>query len=128
MIVVFDGQCLVCNGSVQFLLRHDSKRALRFAAIQTEAGRALVLAAGLRVDSLETFLFVDGDRAWRQTAALFRVCHALGGFWRLAWIGWIVPAPLRDALYGLVARNRFRFFPRQEVCMIPRPEDRSRFL
>jgi predicted DCC family thiol-disulfide oxidoreductase YuxK len=128
VIVVFDAQCLLCNGWVQFLLRHDRHGALRYASIQGETGRALLARAGLPVEGLETLLVVDGERSWQHTAAILRVVHALGWPWRLAWLGWLVPAPLRDAAYRAIARRRYRLFGRSETCLMPPPAARARFL
>lgn len=128
MIVVFDAQCLLCNGWVQFILRHDRAGRIRFASMQGATGQQLLADAGLRVDSLQTLLVIDGARSWQHTAAILRVLHALGWPWRLAWVGWLVPAPLRDALYRWVARNRYRIWGRSEVCMVPSPESAARFL
>ncbi len=128
MIVVFDGQCLLCNGWVQFLLRHDRSQRIRFASIQSAVGQQLLARAGLRVEGLQTLLVIDGERGWQHTAAILRVLHALGWPWRLAWVGWLVPAPLRDALYRWVARNRYRIWGRSATCMLPAPEHRARFL
>ncbi|MGC3984419.1 MAG: thiol-disulfide oxidoreductase DCC family protein [Pseudorhodoferax sp.] len=128
MIVVFDGQCLLCNGWVQFLLKHDRAGRLRFAAIQGRTGQALLARQGLRVEGLQTLLLVDGDRVWQHTAAIFRVLHALGWPWRLAWMGWLVPVVVRDPLYRLMARHRYRWFGRHDTCMVPTPNVAERFL
>ncbi len=128
MIVVFDSQCLLCNGWVQFLLRHDRAQRIRFASIQGTAGQQLLAQAGLPIDGLQTLLVIDGERSWQHTAAILRVLHALGWPWRLAWVGWLVPAPLRDALYRLGARNRYRIWGRSDTCMVPSPEVAARFL
>lgn len=128
MIVVFDGQCLLCNGWVQFLLRHDRAQRIRFASIQSAVGQQLLARAGLQIEGLQTLLVVDGERSWQHTAAILRVLHALGWPWRLAWVGWLVPAPLRDGLYRWVARNRYRIWGRSATCMLPAPEHAARFL
>lgn len=128
MIVVFDAQCLLCDGWVRFLLRHDKHQRLRFASIQGAQGLALLQRAGLQVDGLQTLLLVDGERSWQHTAAILRVLHGLGGFWRLAWLGWLVPAPIRDALYRWLARNRYRWFGRSETCLLPPADAAWRFL
>lgn len=128
MIIVFDAQCLLCSGWVRFLLKHDRRGVFRFASIQGEHGRALLARAGLRVDGLQTLLLVDGERTWQHTGAILRVLHGLGWPWRLAWIGWVVPAPVRDAVYRLVARNRYRLFGRSEACMLPPEGAVGRFL
>lgn len=128
MIVVFDGQCLLCNGWVQFLLRHDRAQRIRFASVQSAVGQQLLARAGLQVEGLQTLLVIDGERSWQHTAAILRVLHALGWPWRLAWVGWLVPAPLRDVLYRWVARNRYRIWGRSATCMLPAPEHAARFL
>jgi predicted DCC family thiol-disulfide oxidoreductase YuxK len=128
VIVVFDAQCLLCDGWVKFLLRHDKQRRLRFASIQGERGAALLQRAGLQVEGLQTLLLVDGDRSWQHTAAILRILHVLGGLWRLAWLAWLVPAPLRDALYRWLARNRYRWFGRSETCLLPPADAAWRFL
>jgi predicted DCC family thiol-disulfide oxidoreductase YuxK len=128
MIVVYDAQCLLCSGWVQFLLRHDRAGTFRFAAIQGATGQRLLADAGLKVDGLQTLLLIDGARSWQETAAILRVLHVLGWPWRLAWLGWLVPAPLRNAMYRLVARNRYRFFGRSPVCIVPPADVRARFL
>ena len=128
MIVVFDAKCLLCNASVQFLLRHDHRGILRFASIQGKSGRELLAQAGLRADGLQTLLLVDGNRSWQHTAAILRVLHALGWPWRAAWIAWLVPSLLRDAVYRWLARNRYWLFGRSEVCLMPPSDYRARFL
>ncbi len=128
MIIVFDAQCLLCSGWVRFLLRHDRRAVFRFASIQGATGRTLLKQAGLQVDGLQTLLLVDGERHWQHTAAILRVLHALGWPWRLAWAGWLVPAPLRDAVYRWVARHRYRIFGRTETCLLPPPDHATRFL
>ena len=116
------------HGWVQFLLRHDRQRVFRFASMQGNAGRGLLAQAGLKVDGLQTLLLVDGQRSWQHTAAILRVLDALGWPWRLAWIGWLAPVFLRDALYRWVARNRYWMFGRSERCLTPPPDHAARFL
>lgn len=128
MIVVFDAQCLLCNGWVRFLLRHDRRQVMQFASIQGAAGKRLLDQAGLAVDGLQTLLVVDGERAWQHTSAILRVLDALGWPWRLAWVAWPVPAPVRDGLYRLAARNRYRLFGRTETCALPPQNFAERFL
>ncbi len=128
MIVVFDSKCLLCNGWVKFLLKHDRAGLIQFASIQGVTGQSLLSDAGLQVEGLQTLLLVDGPTAWQHTAAIFRVLHALGWPWRLAWLGWLVPAPIRDAMYRLVARNRYWLFGRSETCLLPAPNFSARFL
>lgn len=128
MIIVFDAQCLLCNGWVKFLLRHDAKAVFRFASIQGEQGRRMLEEAGLKVEGLETLLLVDDEGTWQHTEAILRILRGLGWPWRIAGLLRIIPAAWRDAAYRLIARNRYRWFGRSEVCLIPTPDVRARFL
>ncbi|MGH8783015.1 thiol-disulfide oxidoreductase DCC family protein [Paraburkholderia sp.] len=128
MILVFDARCLLCSSWVRFLLKRDRRKVFRFASMQSPAGEALLKAAGLSVENLETLLLVDGEQSYRHTAAILRIAHQLGGAWRLLWLGWLVPAPIRDAAYRFVARNRYRIFRRREQCFLPSADDQSRFI
>lgn len=128
MIVVFDAQCLLCSRWVKFLLKYDRRGAVRFASMQGATGQALLSQAGLRVDGLQTLLLVDGSRSWQHTGAILRLLHALGWPWRAAWLAWPIPAPLRDAAYRLVARNRYRWFGRSDTCLMPPAGYHARFL
>ncbi|ETC87168.1 hypothetical protein XHC_3366 [Xanthomonas hortorum pv. carotae str. M081] len=126
--IVFDGVCLLCNGWVKFLLRHDRHGRYRFAAMQGQAGRALLLQHGLDPDDPLSFLLVDASGAWTDSDAIVRVLAGLGGVWRLATVLRVVPSSVRDIGYRLIARNRYRWFGRTEHCMLPSPEQRARFL
>ena len=80
------------------------------------------------MDGLQTLLLIDGEHSWQHTGAIFRVRGALGWPWRLAWLGWLVPVQLRDPLYRLLARNRYRVFGRLEQCAMPPADYRIRIL
>ena len=127
-IVVFDGVCALCSGWVRFLLRHDRESRYRFAAMQTEAGRALLVAHGLDPDDPSSFLLIDGERAWKDSDAIRCVVGGLGGIWRIAELLALLPRGLRDRVYRLVARNRYRWFGRTQTCFLPTPEQRARFI
>lgn len=132
-VIVFDGVCVLCNGWVRFLLRHDRRRRYRFAAMQGEAGRALLARHGLDPDDPVSFLLVEYDmgtspRVSTDTTAIRRVLAGLGGFWRVAHLAALLPGFVRDPLYRLFARNRYRLFGRHDACMVPNEETRARFL
>ncbi|WP_394001466.1 thiol-disulfide oxidoreductase DCC family protein [Luteimonas sp. WGS1318] len=127
-IVVFDGVCALCNGWVRFLLRHDRRTGFRFAAMQDAVGRDLLHAHGIDPADPVSFLLVDGEAAWHDSAAVIEVLRRLGGGWRLAVLLRIVPRRLRDAGYRLLARQRYRLFGRHEACMVPPPGTADRFL
>lgn len=128
-IIVFDGVCLLCSRGVRFVLKHDRAQRYHFAAMQSDAGRALLLAHGLNVDSPLSFLLVEDGHGYTDSQALVRILRGLGPRrWRwLAGSLQIVPRGLRDRAYRLVARHRSRLFGQSRSCFVPTPEQRARF-
>lgn len=127
-IVVFDGVCHLCNGWVDFILRHDRRVGYRFAAMQSARGQALIAAQGYRTDSLPTLLLFEDGRCRTHTDAIIRIVSSFGGAWRLAQAARVAPPLVRDPLYRLIARNRYRMFGRRDSCRVPPAEARDRFL
>jgi predicted DCC family thiol-disulfide oxidoreductase YuxK len=127
-VIVFDGVCVLCNGWVRFLLRHDRQQRYRFAAMQTESGRALLAGNGLDPNEPASFLLVENGKAWSDTDAIVRVVGSLGGAWRLVNAVRVLPRPLRNQLYRIMARNRYRWFGRHEACALPPAGHEGRFL
>ena len=128
-VIVFDGVCVLCNGWVRFLLRRDRNARFRFAAMQTDAGRALLARHGLDPLDPASFLLMESDVAWTDTEAIARVLATLRGPWPvLARAIRAVPRPLRDTTYRFLARNRYRLFGRHDACSLPPPAAASRFL
>ena len=139
-IVLFDGECNLCNRSVDFLLRHDRKRRLRFASLQSDVARTLLARSGMDALALaphedpdgtedpSTIVFVDGDRLHVKSGAALRILTAIGWPWRALGAFLIIPPLLRDGVYDWIARNRFQWFGRRDTCRIPTPEERSLFL
>lgn len=126
-VIVFDGICVLCNGWVRFLLKHDRRGRYRFAAMQTDAGRALLALHGLDPDDPVSFLLVEDGRAWTDTDAIVRVLAGLGGAWKLAGATLLAPRAVRDPLYRLLARNRYRWFG-TTACHVPGEGERWRFI
>lgn len=127
-VIVFDGVCALCNRWVRFLLRFDRRRRYHFAAMQGAQGAALLRAHGLDPHDPLSFLLVDAQGAWTDTDAILRVLAGLGGVWRLAGILKVLPRAWRDHAYRVLARNRYRWFGRHDACLLPTPEQATRFL
>ena len=131
MVLLYDGVCGLCNRSVHLIIRHDRRRELRFAALQSEYGKSVV-ARHPELQNIDSLVLVDtanGEEKFstHSTAAL-QIASYLGGWWKFFLIAYVVPRPLRDVLYNLFARYRYRLFGRYESCPIPSPEIRSRFI
>jgi len=132
-LVLYDGVCGLCDHFVQFLLRIDTHDRLRFAALQGPIGTEILTKAGRVADSLATVVVVadhgtDQERLLdRSDAALFAVASA-GGIYGMASAFRIVPRFIRDGVYNLVAKTRYRIFGRFDACPIPKPATRAKFL
>jgi predicted DCC family thiol-disulfide oxidoreductase YuxK len=127
-VLLFDGVCNLCNGTVRFVAERDPVGRFHFAALQSDKGRELLARCGLPLDALDTFVLVEGDRCWTRSDAALRVARGLSGAWPLLAVLRLVPRFLRDRVYGWVAGHRYAWFGKQESCMVPSPELRSRFL
>ncbi|MBP1995802.1 thiol-disulfide oxidoreductase DCC family protein [Paenibacillus eucommiae] len=154
--ILFDGVCNLCNGAVQFIIRRDPKGHFQFAAQQSTTGQAILqqLASldptdptkpGASLDPLKpldslnpshphksdepnTILLIEGTNCYTRSSAALRIARRLRGAWPLLYIGILIPPFIRNAIYDLIARNRYRWFGRQEQCMLPTPETKKRFL
>ena len=127
-VMLFDGVCNLCNGWVHFAIARDPEARLRFAAVQSPLGQAFLARHGLPLDVYDSFYFVEDGVAYEKSAAWFRMVRHLRWPWPWFRAGAIVPRGLRDVVYDLVARNRYRWFGRQEVCMVPTPNIAARFI
>jgi len=127
-IVIFDGTCNFCAGSVNFILRHEAQPDLLFAPLQSAAGARLLRQHAFDPDDARTFVLVSNGTAYTKSAASIRVAGHFRGAWKWLAALRVVPRPLRDRAYDVFARNRYRWFGRRETCMLPTPELRARFL
>lgn len=125
-IVLFDGVCNFCNGSVNFIIRNDPEKRFKFAALQSEAGQELRAKYGIGED-VDSIVLIENGKAYTHSTAGLRIAKTLGGIWSLGYVGIIIPAFIRDFLYRKFAKNRYRFFGRQDACMLPTPDVRDRF-
>lgn len=115
-IILFDGDCVLCSANAQFVLRHDRRGHFRLAPMQGEAGAAICRAHGMDPLAPDSILVVEGDRVWRDSDAVLRICTGLGFPWRLLAAFRLVPGFLRDPAYRWVARHRYRLFGRRDTC------------
>ena len=126
-VILFDGVCNLCNASVDFILTHDPKGRFRFAALQSERGESLLRAHGLETD-LKTIILLDEGRIYTRSDAALRIAAGLSGPWSLLRLLLILPRPLRDLGYRLIARYRYSWFGKRKDCRLPSPAERDRFL
>ena len=132
-VLLYDGVCGFCNGAVQTILRHDRRGRLRFAALQSDYGRA-ALARHPELSGVDSVVFLEaspetgGERVSVRSEAGLRVASYLGGPWKFFLLGRLLPARVRDYLYDLFARHRYKLFGKYDTCLLPPPEMRARFI
>lgn len=127
-VILFDGVCNLCNGSVQFVIKHDKAARYSFASLQSETGRELLQQYHLPLTDFNSFVLIKDGRAFTKSSAALMVAKDLTGWVQLLYGFIIVPVFIRDAVYNLVARNRYKWFGKKETCMLPSPALQSRFL
>jgi len=127
-ILLFDGVCNLCNGSVQLIIRRDPEARFRFASLQSEVGQRYLEELQVDRDAVDSVILVEGGRWYKESDAALRIARLLGGPWKAMGILRLLPRPLRDRLYRFIARHRYRWFGKRESCWLPTPELRERFL
>lgn len=120
--------CVLCSANAQFVLRHDRARRFRLASMQGDVGAEIYRRLGIDPEDPDTIVVVDGERAVRDSDAVLAIYSGLGWPWQLMGVFRLVPRALRDPVYRLIARNRYRLFGRRESCWMPSQEDRERIL
>ena len=127
-ILLFDGVCNLCNGSIQFIIPRDPGGTLRFAPLQSDLGQTVRESTGLSTDDLETVVLVDDGMAYTKSDAAIRVGEHLGGVYRLLSLGRLLPRSFRDRIYDVVAENRYDWFGKKDQCMVPDDDVSDRFI
>lgn len=127
-LIIFDGMCNLCTFSVRFILQHESAPILHFTPLQSEAGARLLQTYGFDPADAKTFVFIQNGQAYTRSAAALGVAKYLRWPWRGLLIFRVLPSAWRDAVYDVIARNRYRWFGQKAVCMLPTPELRARFI
>ncbi len=127
-IFVFDGMCVMCSGFMRFVMQRDRKHHFRFLPAQSPLGEALYVHYGLKAGDYDSVLLIEHGLVRVKWDASIGVFEGLGWPWRVAGLGRVLPKFLSNPLYSFIARNRFKWFGRREVCLLPTAEDRERFL
>ena len=126
-IILFDGICNLCNGVVAFLIKKDKKALFRFAALQSEAGQALLHQYHMD-DENTTFYYIRGNECFQKSTAVLEMLKDLGGIWKAFYFLRYIPLRARDTVYLFVSRNRYQWFGKRKSCGIPVSNVRNRFL
>lgn len=126
MVVFFDGVCNLCQSSVRHLIKFDKRQWLKFAPLQGQFAKQNLDPKDLR--GMDTILLFDGQKVYKKSDAILKLCTVLGHWHKLLLIGYFIPTFLRDRVYDFIAQNRYRWFGQQEHCMVPTKDIQDRFL
>ena len=127
-IIVFDGICIFCNGAVNFIIKRDPQKLFAFTPMQSEYAQELMNKYQIHNVGVDTFLLIKNRQCFLFSSAAIEIAKQLTGFWWLFGIFKLIPSSVRDFLYKLFARNRYRLFGRSDQCMVPSDEVKSRFI
>jgi len=127
-IILFDGVCNLCNGTVQFVIKRDKKNQFLFASLQSMEGKKILMENNVLPDKLYSFILAEDGKIYDRSTAALRVIKKLSGFWHFFYGFIIVPEFIRNGIYNFIARNRYKWFGKKDECMVPTPELKAKFL
>ncbi len=128
-IILFDGVCNLCNSSVQLVIKNDPKGYFKFASLQSAAGQALLQQHNIPVDNNpDSLVLIEHNKVYKFSTAALRIARKLSGLYPLLYAFIVIPPFIRNGVYKFIARNRYRWWGKQERCWLPSPELKSRFL
>ena len=127
-IILFDGICNLCNGAVQTVIKNDAEGKFLFASLQSETGQQLLRQYNLPLQQFNSFFLLQNGKVYSQSTAALKVVRQLKGAWKWLYAFIIVPKFVRDAVYNLIAKNRYKWFGKADNCMLPTPQLKARFL
>lgn len=126
-IIFFDGVCKLCNSSVNFILKRDKHNIFKYSHLQSKYCHNQLIDYGISI-SMNTILFLEDGRLYEKSTAALRIVRKLGGIWPIFYVFIIIPKFIRDSIYNLIARYRYKWFGKTENCRVPSPEIKDRFI
>jgi predicted DCC family thiol-disulfide oxidoreductase YuxK len=128
-IILFDGVCNLCNSSINYVIDHDKQDVFRFVSLQSDLGETIQEYLGIENKSLDTIiLYVPEEAYYVKSTAAIKIMNEFLGLWKLTQVFLILPSPIRDLVYNFIAKNRYKWYGKQESCRIPTPELKAKFL
>ncbi len=127
-IILFDGVCNLCNSSVNFVIKHDKKNVFKFAALQSEAGIALISKHKEAASRLDSIVLIEDNKFYEKSTAILRIVKHFSGAYPLLYGFIIIPKFLRNPIYDYIAQNRYKWFGKKDSCMIPTSQLKAKFL
>lgn len=127
-IILFDGVCNLCNGAVNFIIKKDKKQLYRFASLQSDVGIHLLKQYDLESNDLNSFVLIENNKAYLKSSAALHIAKNIGGFYSILYGFMVIPRFIRDFVYSIIAKNRYKWFGKTNACMMPTPQLQARFL
>lgn len=127
-IVLFDGYCNFCNSTVQFILKREKNKKIKFCALQSDTGKNILNQFHLNTPSIDSIVFVEHDIAYTKSDAALRISKHLKGLYPMLYGFIIVPKFIRNWVYDFIAKNRYQWFGKSESCFVPTEQQKNRFL
>ncbi len=127
-VILFDGVCNLCNGFVQFIIKQDPAAQFKFASLQSAYAKDKLAGVAVSQTNLDTVVFLSEGKVYTRSAAALKIAKHLGGGWAFFYPFIFFPQFFRDGIYNLIARNRYKWFGKQDHCILPSPELKNRFL
>ncbi len=127
-IILFDGVCNLCNTSINLVIRKDKKDCFRFAALQSEIGKKYISKFNINPKETDSIVLIDKDTIYIKSTAALHIAKSLSGAYPILFGFIIIPSFIRNWLYDIVAKNRYKWYGKKESCMIPTPELKAKFL
>lgn len=126
-VIFFDGVCNLCNASVQFAIEHDKQDVFKFTALQGNYAKAILPKFNIDLERINSIILVENDRLYTKSSAALRIAKKLNGFWPMLYAFMIIPKFIRDWFYDIIAKNRYKWWGKQESCWVPTPELKEKF-
>lgn len=127
-IILFDGVCNLCNNTINFIIRHDKNDIFKFAPLQSSVSDELLRSFPLSQNKLDSIVLLENGKKYTQSSAALRIAKKLSGGYPILYGLMIIPKFIRDWVYSIIAKNRYKWFGKKDSCMIPTPELREKFL
>lgn len=127
-LLLFDGVCNLCNNSINYIIKKDTKNVFKFASLQSDVAKKILLQFDSTNFDLSSIVLVDHDKLYFKSTAILKAGKHLGGIYKICYFFIVIPRPIRDLIYDYIAKNRYKWYGKKESCMIPTPELKEKFI
>ena len=127
-IVIFDGVCNLCNFAIDFILKRDQKKVFIFLPNQVMAGKKILEKYGIKDLEVKSVYLIEDKKIYQKSTAILRILKRLSFPWNIGYVFIVIPRPIRDFIYNIIAKNRYQWFGKRDVCRVLSDEEKARFL